>query len=202
MKIVHVETLISRGPFSASSEWTQMRSSVHKAISRVVWPPGTDSFTIYPESGKKRGQGNGVTPIKAELMVALEDLGWKLELPLPLAVAQRPGKLDAVLSTAYGPVALEWETGNISSSHRALNKMGLGLLKGLLSGGTLVVPTRELAQYLTDRIGNYPELLPYLDLWRSIPCESGVLEIVVIEHDAISFDVPKIPKGTDGRALG
>ena len=30
--------------------------------------------------------------------------------------------------------------------------------------------------------------------------KSGVLEIVVIEHDAESFDVPRIPKGTDGRS--
>ena len=131
----------------------------------------------------------------------LKEQGWKLEEPLDIATVKRPGRLDAVLETGYGPVALEWETGNISSSHRALNKMALGLLKGVLACGILVVPSRRLYGYLTDRIGNIDELEPYLDLWRSIPCKRGVLDIIVIEHDAISTAVPRIPKGTDGRAL-
>jgi hypothetical protein len=79
--------------------------------------------------------------------------------------------------------------------------MALGLLKKALAIGCLIVPSREMYQYLTDRVGNFSELVPYLDLWRAIPVESGVLEIVVIEHDAISTEVPRIPKGTSGRAL-
>ena len=127
--------------------------------------------------------------------------GWKSEQYLDIASLNRPGKLDAVLYTPHGPVALEWETGNISSSHRALNKMALGLLKGILAAGILVVPSRELYRFLTDRIGNMSELEPYLDLWRSIPCKQGILEIVAIEHDEMSRSVPRIPKGTSGRAL-
>ena len=201
MKIIYTETLISRGPFALSEEWQHIRSSLHAAICAVAWPPGSAQFFIYPESGKKRGKGNGVKPIKVELMNALRDSGWLLEDPFPIAVSKRPGKIDAVLHTAHGAVALEWETGNISSSHRALNKMGLGLLHGLLAAGVLVVPTKTFAQYLTDRIGNYPELVPYLDLWRSIHCDAGVLEIVVVEQDGTSLEVPRIPKGLDGRAL-
>jgi hypothetical protein len=79
--------------------------------------------------------------------------------------------------------------------------MALGLLKGVLACGILVVPSRELYKYLTDRIGNMAELGPYLDLWRSIPCKAGILEIVAIEHDATSKKVRRIPKGTSGRAL-
>jgi hypothetical protein len=71
----------------------------------------------------------------------------------------------------------------------------------VLTCGILVVPSRELYKYLTDRIGNMDELEPYLDLWRSFPCKQGVLEIVAIEHDGMSKDVPRIPKGTSGRAL-
>ena len=95
---------------------------------------------------------------------------------------------------------MEWETGNISSSHRALNKMAIGLMKHQLVGATLVIPSRKLYKWLTDRIGNFQELVPYLNLWKGIPCDNGILEIVVIEHDAESFDVPRIPKGTDGRS--
>ena len=201
MKIVREETLIRRGDYAASRAWRKTRSSLYKAIKNVDWPPGSGSFTIYPEEGKRRGMGNGVTPIKLGLMVELRTQGWNVEVPLDIATVERPGKLDAVLSTSHGPVALEWETGNISSSHRALNKMALGLMRGVLACGILVVPSRALYRFLTDRVGNFDELAPYLDLWRSIPCKSGVLELVVIEHDRTSTDVPRIPKITAGRAL-
>jgi hypothetical protein len=201
MKIVREETLISCGVYASSDEWKRTRGTLYKAIREVDWPRGSGTFKIYPESGKARGQGNGVKPIKIGLMLELKRQGWKLEEPLDIAILKRPGKLDAVLYTKFGPVALEWETGNISSSHRALNKMALGLMKGVLAAGILVVPSRELYKYLTDRIGNMAELEPYLELWRKVPCKQGILEIVAIEHDATSKKVKRIPKGTSGRAL-
>jgi hypothetical protein len=200
VKLVHVETLLSAGRFARSKEWRAIRSDIHTAIRAVDWPPGSGQFTIYPESGRKRGKGNGVKPIKLGLMAELKRQGWHLEAHLDIATAFRPGKIDAVLRTDSGTLAIEWETGNISSSHRALNKMALGLLKGVLVAGVLVVPTRELYQYLTDRIGNWSELAPYLDLWKSVPCKEGVLEIVAVEHDGTSRAVPRIRKGTDGRS--
>jgi hypothetical protein len=200
MKIVHVETLIAAGEFAHSREWRTIRARLHRAITAVVWPPGSKKFTIYPESGKRRREGNGVKPIKDGLMRSLQHQGWELEKSMDIATLRKPGKLDAVFATSFGPFALEWETGNISSSHRALNKMAIGLLKGRLAGGTLVVPSRKLYAFLTDRIGNFAELEPYADLWRSIPCSSGILEIIVIEHDSTSTRVPRIPKGTSGRA--
>ena len=201
MKLVHVETLIQVGEFASSRDWLNIRADVIRSIQKMVWPPGSDKFTIHPESGKKRREGNGVKPIKNGLMKMLVKHSWKTEVPLDIATVARPGKLDAVLKTKHGPVALEWETGNISSSHRALNKMALGLMKGVLVGGMLVVPTREFYRFLTDRVGNWSELEPYLDLWKAIPCRSGVLEILVVEHDATSTKVRRIPKGTSGRAL-
>ena len=69
-----------------------------------------------------------------------------------------------------------------------------------LIGGVLIVPSRELYQYLTDRVGNYPELEPYFDVWSTYPLEEGILAIIVVEQDGISSDVPRIAKGTDGRA--
>src|SRR5271156_4612939 len=79
MKIQHVETLISRGEFPASAEWRKIRKRLHAAIIAVDWPVGTGAFTIYPESGKNRGKGNGVTPIKLELIKELVRTGWKPE---------------------------------------------------------------------------------------------------------------------------
>jgi hypothetical protein len=202
MKIVRVETLISAGTFAASVDWNAIRSDLHKEVRAVDWPPGSGSFVIYPESGKKRGKGNGVKPIKNGLIRRLQAKGWKAEEPLALPVDAQPGALDVTFYAPGGPVALEWETGNISSCHRALNKMSLGLLKGLLAAGVLVVPSRRLYRYLTDRVANFDELEPYLDLWRSVPCSQGILELVVVEQDGESTSVPRIPKGTEGRALG
>lgn len=202
MKIVKIETLASSGPFAKSEAWQKIRSDLLAGIRAVVWPKGSRKFTIYPQSGKKRGQGNGVKPIKDGLIKRLTKRGWDKEISVDLGVTPNPGKFDAVLkSKNHKPVVLEWETGNISSSHRALNKMALGLGHGKLAGGILVVPSRKLYVYLTDRIGNFEELAPYLSLWRSVPYPEGAaLEIVVIEHDAESLKVPRIPKGTDGRS--
>ncbi|MBW7057839.1 hypothetical protein KY389_14335 [Paracoccus bogoriensis] len=230
MKIVRVEKIIERGPFAASQEWKRIRRQALAAIQAAEWPVGSGSFTVYPQSGKKTGEGNGVKPIKDNVIKMLtggkpkygalikQRLNernntaildeWVSEYPWPVGEREketggsRPGGMDAAYVFREGLVCFEWETGNISSSHRSLNKMCLGLLKGRIKGGMLVVPSRELYRYLTDRIGNIAELEPYFDLCRSISCEDGVLDIIVIEHDALSTDVPKIPKGTDGRAKG
>lgn len=201
MRIVREVKLINCGKFAKSREWEKARKKLHKAIKKVEWPLGSGKFTIYPESGKKRGKGNGVLPIKSGLMLDLKEQGYRLEAVATLGGNRRFGKFDAVFDTDYGPAVVEWETGNISSSHRSLNKMALFLLEGKIAAGTLIVPTRALYNYLTDRVGNMQELEPYLKLWESLPCESGVLEIIAIEHDATSTKVPRIPKMTAGRAL-
>jgi hypothetical protein len=200
VKIVQEVSLIECGKYSQSDDWKRTRATLHRAIKGVDWPPGSGKFTIYPESGKKRGEGNGVKPIKNGLMVELRRLGWQIEGPAKNAIGQVLGDFDAVLTTPHGPVVLEWETGNISSSHRSLNKMAMLLSKRIIAAGILVVPSRNLYKFLTDRIGNVSELEPYFDFWRSIPCPAGILELAVIEHDATSTNVPRIPKGTDGRA--
>ena len=201
MKIMSVNRLLDKGGFTGTQEWQEITKEISDAIAAVQWPPGSGSFLLYPELGKKRGQGNGVTPIKTACMGHLKAKGWKLEAKVPIAVVKQPGAIDAVRQTSKGLYALEWETGNISSSHRALNKIALGMLQSILIGGALIVPTRALYQYLTDRVGNLSELQPYFPLWSSLPVERGVLEIIAIEHDGLSREVPIIKKGTSGRAL-
>lgn len=196
VKIVQIETLISVGTFPQSDDWKRIERDLQAGVAAVHWPPDSGRFIIRPVA-----KGNGVKPIKDAMILSLKNAGWQSEKPLDLATAKKPGKLDAIIHTLHGPFAFEWETGNISSSHRALNKMALGILKGKLVGGALVVPTRKLYKYLTDRVGNYAEIEPYLDLWKAIPCTNGVLQIIVVEHDATSTSVPLISKGTDGRAL-
>lgn len=180
-------------------------ADVRSAIAGVHWPSGSGSFTIYPESGKKSGMGNGVVPIKTAFIEQLRQAGWTPEMPFPLPAAPGGatfGAMDAAKTFGGKPFVVEWETGNISSSHRALNKIGLGLAKGAIGGGVLVVPTKEFAQYLTDRIGNVYELRSYVPLWAAIQTpQPGYLGIISVQHDETSLNVPKITKGTDGRAL-
>lgn len=201
MKIEHTEIIISAGDFPNSRKWKDIRKDIHKAIKSIEWPPGSGSFTLYDESGKKRGQGNGVKPIKTNCMKKLQELGWELETPVDIATVRRPGPMDATYKVDDRFFCVEWETGNISSSHRAINKMALGIIKKVLIGGILILPTRNMYNYLTDRVGNFPEIEPYFPLWKSLNVEEGFLAVIAIEHEGVSKDVPRIPKATDGRAL-
>ncbi len=196
MKIAKVINVISEGSFPFSNTLKQIQEEIYHGIDAVKWPLGNDSFSIYPKR-----KGNGVKPIKNDMMKHLVSCKWEKEIALDITTNTKPGKLDAIKRTKHGIYALEWETGNISSSHRALNKICVGILLNKLIGGTLIVPSAKLYPYLTDRIGNFPELEPYLPLWSSIKCLNGFLQIIVVEQDGISKEVPLIPKGTDGRAL-
>ena len=134
-------------------------------------------------------------------MADLNKLGWNLETRFSPTHEKRPGPIDATCVEKGKLLCVEWETGNISSSHRALNKLALGLITGEFIGGVLIIPSRAMYFYLTDRIGNYAEIQPYFPVWQALSIKEGVLAVIEIEHDALSVDVPHITKGTDGRAL-
>ena len=202
MKLIHIEKLIDAGQFSSSPVWKTIERELRAAIDAVRWPPGSKKFVLYDEPGKARRAGNGVKPIKEQFVKTLRDeFGWGLETRVDIATVAVPGAFDATRQARDKLFAVEWETGNISSSHRAINKMALGILQGRLIGGALVLPTRQMYYYLTDRVGNYRELEPYFPLWKAVPCEEGLLSVIAVEHDAVSKKVPRIPKGTAGRAL-
>lgn len=202
MKLIHEEILINKVPASAARHVDEARRDIARAVAEVAWPLGSGSFTIRAESGKKRGMGNGVGPIRKGFIDALCGSGnWRAEQELDLASTHRPGDVDGVLTMVCGLYCVEWETGNISSCHRSLNKMALALLKRKIAAGTVIVPSRALYPYLTDRIANDLELKPYHDLWKSLNVSEGFLSIIVVEHDQTSDSVVRIPKGTDGRSF-
>lgn len=201
MKLLEYHDILNPGLLARSDALKRAWEDVQHAVALTDWPHGSGTFTIYPECGKKTGQGNGVKLIKVLCIRALRERGWLVEqLPRIGSSVLRTGDLDALKATPEGYVAFEWETGNISSSHRALNKLFLTMQETDTIGSFLVVPSNRMKRYLTDRIGNIGELEPYFQLWRNLVGIDGTLRIVVVEHDAESFDVPKIPKGTDGRA--
>src|SRR5699024_1058894 len=138
-------------------------------------------------------------------MTSLKDDGWSLEYRMDIATHVRPGPIDAVKfgENKQLKMAVEWETGNISSSHRAVNKMCVGILENKLNAGVLILPTKKLSKWVTDRVGRYSELRPYFTMWRALgeSFPKGNLSIIAVEHHETSIEVPKIDKGTDGRAL-
>ncbi len=174
MKILQTNFLIRKGNFARSSELDSLVDEVHSAILAVAWPEGNDQFILFPKN-----KGNGVVPIKKNFLAYLEKKGWILEHRMSIAARLRPGPVDAVKKLSDNRwFAVEWETGNISSSHRAMNKMAIGLIDGVLAGGILILPSRTVYRYLTDRIGNYAELEPYFPMWRKIEIEKGILAVI------------------------
>jgi hypothetical protein len=197
MKLVTQEFLLGGQPGDWEVPIQRAFVEIKQAIGNVVWPVGASSFTINPIL-----MGNGVKPIKNGFIAQLDAKGWEPEVRATLSGELGPGKIDAIKRLPDDTlIAVEWETGNISSSHRALNKMVVGMQAKRLVAGFLVLPERSLYAYLTDRIGNVQELRPYFPLWRSVRGAGGVLCVLGIEHDQTSADVPQIPKGLDGMSL-
>lgn len=149
MKIIKTEFLIKKGPFAGSTEFETILSETYDAIRSITWPEDSDKFTLFPQK-----KANGVVPIKKNFVKFLEDKSWESEYRMKIASRLRPGPVDAVKFLPQDRYfAVEWETGNISSSHRAINKMAIGLLDGVIEGGILILPSRNMYQYLTDRVG-------------------------------------------------
>ncbi|MEP0006311.1 MAG: restriction endonuclease [Balneola sp.] len=196
MKIIKTEYLVDSKKIRKSSDYKVIENEITTAIKKVRWPKKAKKFSIYPER-----KANGVVPIKEACMISLKKDNWQLEERLDIATNVRPGPIDAYKDLNGLKVAVEWETGNISSSHRAVNKMAIGLLDNKLDAGFLILPSREFYQYLTDRVGNFLELEPYFPMWKSLNLTNKILAIIEVEHDETSTKVPKIKKGTDGRAL-
>jgi hypothetical protein len=85
-----------------------------------------------------------------------------------------------------------------------MNKLAIALAMGKIQAGVLIVPSRNLYEHLTDRIGNINELSGYLSMWKSLgtEVECGLLAISVVEHDHLTDnpDFPYLPVGNDGRS--
>ena len=202
LKIVQIHTLLSVGEFEESPTYQQIEKEIISAVGCIRYPEGADGFYLF--NGKKQ---NGVVPIKNAFIQRLDELGWKNEHICDSLI--KPRKIDSTkLLKPRKYFGVEWETGNISSSHRALNRITLGIRDGLLEGGVLVLPSRKMYEYLTDRVGNFQEIESYFPIWEDQSYafrarkQSAVIKVIEIEHDGLRNDIPPITKGTDGRAKG
>lgn len=206
MLVGEVVDIIAVGPTAESALWRRATRDLERAISLVDWPQGAGSFSLNPTprnvGGKLDRHPNGVVPIKRPILAHLAQRGWACESLPPLAPGQllRTGDMDALLTKKDDRIAFEWETGNVSSSHRAISKLLDALFRQTITGAVLALPMRATQRYLTDRVGNYEELEPYFDLWGKYPVPNGVLRIYGVLHDALDPSAPYIPKGVSGRA--
>lgn len=196
MKIIQHISLIDDGYFSKTNEFQKIIDDIYIAVEAIKNPPGSNFFTLNPTK-----KGNGVTPIKDRFIEVLDCMGWQDEKKVKNPNMKKR-KIDTSMLTSDGKYfGVEWETGNISSSHRAINRLKKGILENALNGGILVLPSRNTYTYLTDRIGNFQELEPYFQVMADTANPIGYLGVIEIEHDYLSPEVPLIKKGTDGRAL-
>lgn len=228
MKWLRTLILFEKGDIISSSNWKDLHESYVKAIESIDFPEGSGELTLRKKAPDEEGtiKRNGVGYLRKRFLHHLKtDEGWKSEGAVDLSRdRQQPpirlypsmeeyrepitsdfGGFDFVTEKGNGAkIAIEWETGNISSSHRSMNKLALALVNEVIDIGVLIVPSRNLYTHMTDRIGNIGELSGYLSMWESLKfsVDRGLLAITVVEHDHLT-EAPNFPYllvGNDGRA--
>jgi len=228
MKWLRTLVLFDKGQVISSKDWSRVHSSYVRAICSIDYPAGAGTLTLrkkvkLPDGKWKR---NGVGYLRKRFLTFMRDTeGWKPEGNVDLGrdrhqppillypslesyrepITSEFGGFDFITTGGQGTrIAIEWETGNISSSHRSMNKLAIALSNGVVEIGVLIVPSRQLYEHLTDRIGNIGELSGYLSMWEGLKSgvSRGLLAITVVEHDALSTDsaLPYLDMGNDGRA--
>lgn len=220
--------VFDKGRIARNADWAAVYKSYVRSIRSIDHPEGSGRLTLRRKVRLPNGQWhrNGVNHLRTRFlqhMVNVErwqaeqnvDIGRNRQQPqlslYPSGKRYREpitsdfGGFDFLTQTPRGlRVAIEWETGNISSSHRSMNKLTIALSSGIIDAGVLIVPSRDCYEHLTDRIGNIGELSGYLQLWASakVGVQRGLLAITVVEHDALTDNVavPYLGMGNDGRA--
>jgi hypothetical protein len=228
MKWLRTIIVFDKGNVVAELDWTAVHGSYVRSIEAIKHPANSEKFTLRRKLHLPNGQWkrNGVGYMRSSFLRQMVDVEkWHREAAVELRrdriqptlrlypkgdAYQEPitsdfGGFDFQTVTKEGlRVVIEWETGNISSSHRSMNKLAIALASGVIQVGVLIVPSRACYDQLTDRIGNIGELSGYLELWEAAKAavKRGLLAISVVEHDAITDDqsVPYLKVGDDGRA--
>jgi hypothetical protein len=228
MKWLRTLIVFDRGDIAKSTDWQAIHESYVRSIQRIDFPEHSGSLTLRRKTKRPDGQynRNGVVYLRRRFLDHMEgDEDWHPEVGFDLGqdrvapelrvfpsmnlhrepITSEFGDFDFVTTAPAGmQVAIEWETGNISSSHRSLNKLAIALTSAKIQAGVLIVPSRSLYDHLTDRIGNIGELSGYLSMWKDLESrvDRGLLAISIVEHDFLTDDptFSYLPMGKDGRA--
>jgi hypothetical protein len=228
MKWLRTIIVFDKGNVVSEQDWAAVHESYVHSIKAIHHPDGSGKFVLrravhFPKGVWKR---NGVGYMRSSFLREMVDVGkWQPEANVDLPrdriqptlklypsgvehrepVTSKFGGFDFQILTKNGlRVAIEWETGNISSSHRSINKLVIALASGAIQAGVVIVPSRDCYAQLTERIGNIGELSGYLELWEAAKgrIDRGLLAISVVEQDEVTDDpsVPYLSVGKDGRA--
>lgn len=228
MKWLRTLVLFDKGNVVTSSDWRSVHESYVRSIQSIDFPSGSGYLKLRCKEAlpNKQWSRNGVGYLRSRFLSQMQDKeGWQAEGGVDLGRnrEQPPIRLYPSMKSYREPitsdfggfdfvtiapdgirVAIEWETGNISSSHRSMNKLAIALGNGIIQVGVLIVPSRVLYEHLTDRIGNIGELSGYLAMWERLKSSvtRGLLAVTVVEHDMLTTDprFPYLPRGNDGRA--
>lgn len=229
MKRLRTLVLFDKGGVISSTDWHSLHASYERAIASIDHPEGCGTLTLRKKERlpNSQWQRNGVGYLRMRFLEFMRDSEkWKTESVVDLSrdreqppillypsledyrepITSDFGGFDFMATAAHGTrVAIEWETGNISSSHRSMNKLAIALSSGIIEVGVLILPSRALYEHLTDRVGNIGELSGYLSMWEGLKAQvpRGLLAITVVEHDALTTDssLPYLKVGGDGRAM-
>lgn len=228
MKWLRTLILFDQGNVIASEDWKALHESYVRSIASIDFPEKSGALTLKRKLRGADGQWrrNGVNYLKDRFIRHIIDIEkWEAEASVNLERDrdQPPIRLYPSMEMYREPItsdfggfdftsrgvqgnriAIEWETGNISSSHRSMNKLAIALSCGIVDIGVLIVPSRSLYEHLTDRIGNIGELSGYLSMWQGLKStvKRGLLAVTVVEQDYLTDDdkFPYLPRGNDGRA--
>lgn len=182
MKWLRTLILFDKGDVISSSDWKSVHESYIRSILSIDHPAGSGFLKLRRKVRLPNGQWsrNGVGYLRSRFLDHMKgaerwdtegsvDLGrGRQQPPIRLypsleeyrePITSDFGGFDFVTTAPGGnKIAIEWETGNISSSHRSMNKLAIALGSGIVQVGVLIVPSRDLYEHLTDRIGNIGEL--------------------------------------------
>ena len=166
MKWLRTLLLFDQGNIAASFDWRSIHDSYVRSIQAIDFPEGSGTLTLRKKKKRPDGQWdrNGVNYLKARFIRNIKEVeGWRAEGQVDLSRdRQQPpiklypsmeayrepitsdfGGFDFVTTGPQGTrVAIEWETGNISSSHRSMNKLAIALGNGIVEVGGLIVRGR------------------------------------------------------------
>ena len=168
-------------------------------VSQSIEANVTQGYNIFILNSSAKNC-NGVVFIKEKCYQIFEEkFGQFREKPLSYFRddAQKGGPIDVykefVINDDIFKVGLEFETGNISSAHRSMNKLCIGLKKQELNMAILMMPIKPMSFYLTDRVSNYEELEPYFLLLDEVP-------FIVFGFNTNKYDesAPLLSKKKDG----
>jgi hypothetical protein len=228
MRWLRTLVLFDKGDVITSEDWDILHTSYTNAIASIDHPRGSGRLRLRRKIKlpNKQWQRNGVVYLRSRFLDYMRETeGWHTEGVVNLArnrdqppimlypsrelyrepITSDFGGFDFVTTAPNATrIAIEWETGNISSSHRSMNKLAIALSNGIVEIGVLIIPSRALYEHLTDRIGNIGELSGYLSMWEGLKSTvtRGLLAVTVVEHDEATDDttLPYLPMGNDGRA--